>query len=153
MFHSFFDALSMPDLSLKRLKQCEVMLTSAGTPALSRTSQTIEAVIRMEGRHYLLALPLTEEITHRLERTVSQLERLHSPALAPISILADELQWQTEAGEPFTTSLLMQELPGEPFGESKMYSSSTSSRSYVRIKRLEPTASEHSALNRSGSKN
>ena len=41
MFHSFFDALSMPDLSLKRLKQCEVMLTSAGTPALSRTSQTI----------------------------------------------------------------------------------------------------------------
>ena len=117
MFHSFFDALSMPDLSLKRLKQCEVMLTSAGTPALSRTSQTIEAVIRMEGRHYLLALPLTEEITHRLERTVSQLERLHSPALAPISILADELQWQTEAGEPFTASLLMQELPGEPFGE------------------------------------
>ena len=117
MFHSFFEALSVPDLSLKRLKQCEVMLTEAGTPALSCTSKTVEAVIRIDGRHYLLALPLTEEIAHRLERTVSQLERMHTPALAPIRILPDELQWQDTKGEPFTASLLLQELPGEPFGE------------------------------------
>ena len=103
----------MPEISLRTLADCEVMLTVDGMPALRRTSQTVEAEIRHHGRRYLLAMPLSEAIAQRLERSIAQLERLNSPALAPIRLLPDELQGQHPSGERLQESLILQELPGE----------------------------------------
>ena len=104
----------MPEISLHTLGDCEVMLTVGGLPALRRTSLTVEAEIRREGRRYLLAMPLSEAIAQRLERTIARIERLNSPALAPIRLLPDELQWQHPSGEGLRESLILQEIPGEP---------------------------------------
>lgn len=118
---SFSEALLLPELSLRTLGRCEVMLDGRSMPALKRTSTTVEAEIRLEGVRYLLVLPLTEREAHRLERTISALSRLHHPALAPIRMLHDELQWHRPSGEPWSTSLILQELRGkslwELFGE------------------------------------
>lgn len=112
--HTFSEALHMPELSLRTLGGCEVMLNLQGLPALHRTGMTIEAEIRFSGRNYLLALPLSPEVGKELERTIATLERLHHRAWAPLRLLPDELQWQDTFGRPVTASLILEELPGEP---------------------------------------
>ena len=114
---SFSEALLLPELSLRTLGRCEVILDGRGMPALKRTSTTVEAEIRLEGVRYLLVLPLTEREAHRLERTISALSRLHHPALAPIRMLPDELHWHRPSGEPWSASLILQELRGESLWE------------------------------------
>lgn len=115
--YTFSEALLLPRHALRTLGECEVMLTVQGMPALHRTSMTIEAEIRLEGQLYLLAMPLTPAIGLRLERLVSKLERLHSPALAPIRMLPDELQWQDHEGRPLRSTLFLQPLRGESLWE------------------------------------
>ncbi len=115
--HTFSEALLLPQHALRTLGACEVMLTVQGMPALHRTSKTIEAEIRLDGQLYLLAMPLTPAIGLRLERLVSKLERLHSPALAPIRMLPDELQWQDHEGRPLHSTLFLQALRGESLWE------------------------------------
>lgn len=115
--YTFSEALSVPQHALRTLGACEVILTAQGMPALRRTSLTIEAEIRLKGRRYLLAMPLTPAIGLRLERLVSKLERIHSSALAPIRFLPDELQWQDREGRPLRRSLFLQELRGESLWE------------------------------------
>lgn len=114
---SFSEALLLPELSLRTLGRAEVILNAQGMPLLRRTTTTVEAEIRLEGVRYLLVLPLTERELHRLERSLSALTRLRHPALAPIRILHDELQWHHPSGQPWSTSLILQELRGEPLWE------------------------------------
>lgn len=112
--HRLTEALQMPELSLRRLADCEPRLRLNGTPALQRTTHTIEAEVRLQGREYLVALPLHTTAAHHLERTLKRITPLRHKALAPISLLHEELTWRDELGNTHRSDLWLQELPGEP---------------------------------------
>lgn len=113
-FHNFSEALSLPEIALRSLGACEVVLNGEGLPALRRTSMTLEAEILLDGRRYLLALPLTAQTARRMERSIAALERLRHPAWPALRLLPDELRWQDSHGNPMTATLILEELCGEP---------------------------------------
>lgn len=113
----FSEALLLPEEHLLTLHDCEVMISLEGIPALHRTSTMVEAEIRRNGTHYLLAMPLNEHTAIEIEQRASALQRLRHRALASLRVLPDELRSFDLAGRPTYTTLYLQELAGESFEE------------------------------------
>lgn len=112
--HSFTRALAAPDLWLKRLRPLTVALNETGLPALHRTTEFVDVVIRCRAERHLLAMPLTREAMFHMERTATALARLKTDALAPVRILRGELS--DDNGQ--RQDLILQPCPGCGFNEA-----------------------------------
>lgn len=114
----FTQALFSPETAFTTLKGIEVVCTADGAPVLRRTTRYAEAEVLLEGRRYLLSMPLSLGAMAQSERTLTALQRLHHPALAAVRWLPAEWRIATPDGRTHCISLVLQELPGEPLRES-----------------------------------
>lgn len=117
--HTFARALLTPDLSFTALAGARAVANDGSLPQLHRTTRFAETEIAWRGERWLLFLPLSTAGLRRIERTVSALRRISSPALTEYRLLPGELQWRNDAGELRRCDLIVQHLPaGRDFEEA-----------------------------------
>lgn len=112
----FQQALLSPAFGFRTLRNFEVMITTEGLPALHRTSRFVEAELRIDGAHYLLAMPLTWAIEQQSEPILRRIQTLRYDFVAPVTLLPGELCAQ-ECGNAQPITLVLQALPGVPLLE------------------------------------
>ncbi len=115
--HTFAQALQIPYEAFDRLREAEVICDASGIPLLHRTTSYVEAEIRWQGAAYLLMMPLSSCIRHRMEHRLHRLMHLAGNQLASLQLLDDELRWFDAQGIERHTDLLLHALSGVSFDE------------------------------------
>lgn len=106
----FKTALSAPALHFKRLRLAEPVLCN-GEIVVRRTFSAIESEIKVEGRHFLLYLPLKQEYQYNIEQLeITAQERSRGP-LIENHILGEELTLYSSLGHKQHLDVILQEVP------------------------------------------
>lgn len=107
---SFAEFLRSEKPQFKTLHNATVV-TINGNPIITRTSQFTEAQIAIDGKRYLLCLPLNGVIDTDIERTANALERLCAAVLTEYRLLKGEITLPDSTGREVAYDVILHALP------------------------------------------
>lgn len=123
--------------SFKTLQGVKV-LTKNNVPIISCTSQFAEAHIELNGKEYILALPLNGTIPTPLERTCSVLNKLCTSALMEYRLLKGEISLSDSMGQLGAFDVILHALPeGESLDKAVMFVATKRLRAAVSLLKQE----------------
>lgn len=107
---AFSEALISKEIVFRTLQDV-VVIMSDGHPVISRTSQFAEAQIVLDGKRYLLCLPLKGVVDSSLERICSDLGCLCNTALSEYRLLRREITLEDSMGRQTSYDVILHALP------------------------------------------
>ncbi len=132
----FKECLKRPAAHLLMLAEAEIVQDQCHDPAVWRTTNFAEAEIKMNGKRYIICMPLNEEAHVHCLRKVTLMKKYISPYLTYSEVLIDEMKFQNRRGEVGSADLLLHEIPeGGTLYEFAEYASRT--KLHDAINRLE----------------
>ena len=109
--YNFSEALQIIEGSFATLRGFSVVRGCDGIAQLNRTTRFSEAKIEIDGRLYILAMPLCTSAIPSIEREISRLNQLTSLNLYKPIILHRELIFVNSQGETAYSDLILQQVP------------------------------------------
>ena len=106
----FEQALSVPSLHFKRLRQIEPILRG-GRPAINRTHLAIECEVIHEGCRFLLLLPFRSEDLERIARVETEAQERSRGIVLINTILSEELTMVDSLGRKHHFDIILQAMP------------------------------------------
>ncbi len=102
----------------------EVIRDHSNDPAIWRTTNFAEAEIKMDGKRYMLGMPLSDEAHVHCLRKVTFMRRFISECLTSSDVLINEMSFLNRYGEVDRTDLLLHHIPdGDTLYEFAKYGS------------------------------
>lgn len=107
---AFSEFLQSPKLQFKTLRGVQVVMQN-GCPVIGRTSQFAEAQILMNGKKYLLCIPLGGVIEPACERLCFSLAKLGTTALTEYRLLKSEVVLKDSVGCEVEYDVILHAIP------------------------------------------
>ncbi len=93
-----------------------------GNPIISRTSQFAEAQIEIDGKHYMLCLPLSGTVEPSVERICIALTNLSPVALTEYRLFKNEITMPDSMGQDASFDVILHAIPeGEPLDKAALF--------------------------------
>lgn len=125
-------ALSAPRLHFKQLAQIELYRPN-GNIEIRQTSRTIETIVILNERKYLLSIPLDDNVITNIERVEDEIHNRMQGPLISTRIYYDELTMINSMGYRHRYSIILQEIPnGKILTEAVCYYSATTLHNAIR---------------------
>ncbi len=105
------DCLKHPTAHLSTMANAEILRDHSNNPEIWRTTNFAEAEVRIDGKRYILAMPLNEEAHLHVLRKVTLMNKYISPCITYSEILIDELVYYNRNGETRRADLLLHHIP------------------------------------------
>ncbi len=123
--NSFKECLRNPASHFSTISDAEVICDQHHDPEVWRNTNFAEAEIRMNGKRYILGMPLSDDGHIHCLRQVTLMNRfLTSPCITFSDVLIDEMMLINRKGERVLVDLLLHEIPdGEPLHDFAEYAS------------------------------
>ncbi len=107
----FKECLKCPAAHFTILADAEIMCDQCHDPAVWRTTNFAEAEVKINGKRYIVGMPLTDEAHVHCLRKVTLMNKFKSPCIVYSEMLIDEMKFKNRRGEVESTDLLLHEIP------------------------------------------
>ncbi|MFR9602756.1 MAG: WG repeat-containing protein [Rikenellaceae bacterium] len=105
------DCLKHPVAHLSTMSTAEILSEQSNDPEIWRTTNFAEAEVKIDGKKYILAMPLSDEAHLHALRKVTLMNKFISSHITSSEMLIDEMMFYNRTGDVEYADLLLHHIP------------------------------------------